>query len=141
MHARLRGSLAAAALAMTVQLSASCSSQGDRFTINELIDRHERADLVFAGSGCAEVSLPGAGGADDTRPRAGDFNFSEGPDGDSFLVRVFSDDELLTSRRYDETMLASGKVDEFSVTTHLGVVYTLRYWGGLCPLGADGSIE
>ena len=56
-------------------------------------------------------------------------------------MRVFSDDELLTSRRYDEAMLASGKVDEFSVMTHLGVVYTLRHWGGSCALGADGSIE
>ena len=64
-----------------------------------------------------------------------------GPDGDSFLVRVFSDDELLTSRRYDEATLVSGKVDEFSVTTHLGVVYTLCHWGGSCALGTDGSIE
>ena len=141
MHDGVRVALAAAALAMTGQLSASCSSHGDRFTVNEIIDRHEGANLVFAGGGCSYVSLPGAGGADDTAPRAGDFNFSEGPDGDSFLVRVFSDDELLTSRRYDEAMLASGKVDEFSVTTHLGVVYTLRYWGGSCALGADGSIE
>jgi hypothetical protein len=141
MHDRVRWLLAAATLAMTGPLSASCSSPGDRFTVNEVIERHEGANLVFAGGGCSDVSLPGAGGADDTGPRAGDFNFSEGPDGDSFLVRVFSDDELLISRRYDEAMLASGRVDEFSVTTHLGIVYTLRHWGGSCALGADGSIE
>jgi hypothetical protein len=122
-------------------LSASCSSPGDRFTVNEVIYRHDGQTLTFAGGGCTYVSLPGSGGGSDKGPRIGDFNFSEGPDGDSYLVRVFSDQDLLTSRRYDEAMLGSGTVDEFSVTTHIRAVYTLRHWGGPCALGADGSIE
>jgi len=37
-------------------------------------------------------------------------------------------------------MLASGAVDEFSVTTAQGAVYTLRYWGSAtCALFADAA--
>ena len=43
-----------------------------------------------------------------------------------------SDQQLLASRTYGVAMLRSGKLDEFTVTTHSGVVYVLRYWGGTC---------
>jgi hypothetical protein len=132
--------LIAAALAVLGLSSASCSS-GNRFTVNEAIYRHDGASLSSQGGGCTYVTLPGSGGAGNAGPRVGDFNMAEGPDGDAFLVRVFSDQDLLTSRRYDEAMLASGTVYEFSVTTHGGAVYTLRYWGGPCAQSADGSIE
>jgi hypothetical protein len=70
----------------------------------------------------------------------GDFNVSEGPDGATYVVRVFSDQDLLRTRRYDGATLASGRIDEFSVTTHAGAVYTLRYWGGgSCSSGVDAS--
>jgi hypothetical protein len=141
MHDRARRSLAAAALVIAGHLSASCSMRQDRITINEVAYLHDGQILAFRGGGCTYVLLPGSGGADDRGPRVGDFNVSEGPDGDTYLVRVFSDQELLISRRYDEAMLASGRIDEFSVTTHSGAVYTLRYWGGPCAVGADGSIE
>ena len=59
-------------------------------------------------------------------------NVAEGAVGEAFVVHVFSDHDLLTSRSYDESMLESGQVDQFSVTTHSGAVYTLRYWGGAC---------
>jgi hypothetical protein len=135
-----RKSLIAAALGVLGLSSASCSS-GTLFTVNEAIYLHDGTSLSSKGDGCANVTLPGSGGADNTGPRVGDFNFTEGADGDTYLVRVFSDKDLLTSRRYDEAMLASGHVYEFSVTTHAGAVYTLRYWGGPCALSADGSIE
>ena len=112
-----------------------------RLLATEVVYLHDGESLAFRGGGCSDALLPGSGAADDRGPRVGDFNFSEGPDGDTWLVRVFSDQELLTSRRYDEAMLASGTIDEFSVTTHSGAVYTLRYWGGPCAVGADGSIE
>jgi hypothetical protein len=141
MNDRARRSLAVAALVIAGHLSVSCSMRQDRVTVNEVAYLHDGQNLAFRGGGCAYVLLPGSGGLDDRGPRAGDFNFTEGPDGDTYLVRVFSDQELLTWRRYDEAMLASGKIDEFSVTTHSGAVYTLRYWGGPCAVGADGSIE
>jgi hypothetical protein len=92
---------------------------------------HQGETLKYAGGGCQHLKLPSSGGAKPGQ-HIGDFNMQEGPDGDTFLVRVFSDDELLATRRYDEPMLQSGKVDEFTVTTHLGSTYTLRYWGGPC---------
>jgi hypothetical protein len=57
--------------------------------------------------------------------------------------RIFSESDMLAERRYSEAVLASGRVDEFSVTTHAGVVYTLRYCGGhVCTaLAADASPE
>jgi hypothetical protein len=142
MHDRASKLLATATLLVAAPLSASCSSQTDHFTVNEAAYLHDGATLAFRGGGCSFISLPGSGGADDRGAGAGDFNFTEGPDGDTFLVRVFSDQELLIERRYTETMLASGTVDEFSVKTHAGAVYTLRYWGGPCKApGADGSID
>jgi hypothetical protein len=142
MHDRVHKSLATAILLVAAVPSGSCSSQSDHFTVNEAAYLHDGATLTFRGGGCSFISLPGSGGADNRGPHAGDFNFTEGPDGDTFLVRVFSDQDLLIARRYSETMLASGTVDEFSVTTHAGAVYTLRYWGGPCgALGADGSID
>jgi hypothetical protein len=133
-------SLTAAAFLVLGLSSGSCSP-GERFTVNEAIVRHVGNTLTPAGSGCANITLPGSGGADNSGPRVGDFSVTEGPDVDAYLVRVFSDQDLLAERRYGEAMLVSGSVDEFSVTTHKGAVYTLRCWGGPCSLGADGSIE
>ena len=118
----------------------SCSSAQNHYTVNSVAFLHEGQNLVFRGGGCSFVALPGAGGADDLGPRVGDFNVTEGPDGDAYLVRVFSNEELLAIRRYDEAMLSSGKVDEFDVTTQAHAVYTLRYWGGACT-ALDASAE
>jgi hypothetical protein len=79
----------------------SCSS-GDRYIVNEQQYMHGGQNLVPVGSGCSDITLPGSGGADNTGPRIGDFNFAEGADGDSYLVRVFSNQVLLVTRRYDE---------------------------------------
>ncbi len=122
-------------------LSLLSCSPANRFTVNEAIYLHEGDALASRGDGCTSVTLPGAGGALNAGPHTGDFEVAEGPDGDTYLVRVFSNQDLLASRRYDEAMLTSGTVDEFSVTTHAGEVYTLRYWGGPCHLGEDGSVE
>lgn len=127
----------AASLAVVTVAPVSCSG-GAHFTLNEVIVRHDGQNLVPAGSGCSSVTLPGSGGGD-TVPHVGDFNYSEGVDGDTYLVRVFSDQDLLTERRYTEGMLASGAVDAFSVTTHSGAVYTLRFWTGRCTALADSS--
>jgi hypothetical protein len=132
--------IALAAIALACVALVSCSS-GTRYIVNEQQYMHDGQNLVPAGSGCSDITLPGSGGADNTGPRAGDFNFAEGADGDSYLVRVFSNQVLLVTRRYDEATLASGRVDEFSVTTQGGAVYTLRYWGGPCTAMADASAE
>jgi hypothetical protein len=131
--------IAITAIALASVALASCS--GNPYVVNEQQYLRDGQTLVAAGSGCSDVTLPGSGGADDRGPRVGDFNFAEGADGDAYLVRVFSDQALLVTRRYDEATLASGKVDEFSVTTHAGAVYTLRYWGGPCTAMADASAE
>ncbi len=125
---------------LSVILSASCSS-GTEVSISSETYLHLADRLKYAGGGCMHLKLPASGGATPGR-RIGDFNMQEGPDGDSFLVQVFSDDELLATRRYDEAILRSGRIDEFSITTHLGSVYTLRYWGGPCtnpPNDLDAS--
>jgi hypothetical protein len=119
----------------------ACSSGTDVSIASETY-LHKGNSLVYAGGGCEHLKLPGSGGAE-PRPRIGDFNMQEGPDGDTFLVQVFSDQDLLALRRYDESMLQSGKVDEFTITTHLGAIYTLRYWGGPCtspPNDLDASL-
>jgi hypothetical protein len=122
----------------TIGLSQACSSSGATVTVNEAIFLHEGNSLVSRGAGCSYVRLPASSGGL-RGPRLGDFNFSEGPDGDTFVVDVFSDNELLATRRYDEAMLRSGRIDEFTVRTHLGAMYTLRYWGGSCALGVDAG--
>ncbi|HTQ48274.1 MAG TPA: hypothetical protein VMI75_36210 [Polyangiaceae bacterium] len=108
---------------------ASCSS-GEKYVFNEAEYLHQGQTLVPAGSGCSDVTLPSSGSGADPEAHVGDFNFSEGAEGDSYVVRVYSDADLLTERRYPEAMLAAGDADEFSVTTHGGAVYTLRFWGG-----------
>jgi hypothetical protein len=128
------------AVGLCASLLISCSSSVDVSIASETY-LHQGDTLKYAGGGCTHVKLPSSGGAAPGR-RIGDFNMQEGPDGDGFLVQVFSDAELLTARRYDEAMLRSGSIDEFSVTTHLGSVYTLRYWGGACttpPNDLDAS--
>ncbi len=128
------------AIAGIALLGCACSSGRD-ISISSETYLHRDATLKYAGGGCQHLKLPGSGGAK-PGPHLGDFNMQEGPDGDTFLVEVFSDDELLATRRYDEAMLQSGMVDEFTVTTHLGAMYTFRYWGGPCstpPNSLDAS--
>jgi hypothetical protein len=69
-----------------------------------------------------------------------DFEVTEGTNADVVAVQVFSDTELLANRQYDEAMLRSGTVDEFTVTTHAGRSYVLRYWGGSCA-SFDATID
>jgi hypothetical protein len=54
-------------------------------------------------------------------------------------VQVFSDTEVIATRRYDVPMLLSGRVDEFTVVTHSGATYTLQYWGGPCSSATPGT--
>jgi hypothetical protein len=108
--------------------------------MNEAIFLQAGTGRVPAGSGCMSARLPAAPAEGPPRTEVGgDFSHFEATDGDAFLVQVFSDAELLLSRRYDEGMLRSRRVDEFSVVTHSGATYTLRYWGGPCALGVDAS--
>jgi hypothetical protein len=133
-------------IAITAVLSAllgaasSCSPE-THYTVNEAIYLHAGDAMAFRGGGCTFIQLPGSGGASNDGPHPGDFAVTEGPDGDAFMVRVFSDDTLLTERRFDEAQLSSGNVYEVSVTTHSGDAYTLKYWGGTCGVGTDGAVE
>ena len=135
--------LASAALGCSFVVLASCSSQDTyKFSQSEWI--HQGQALVPAGAwGCNDITLPGTSHVDDPGPHIGDFNFTEGDDGDSYVVKVYTDSDLLTVRSYSEATLAAGTVDEFSVTTHSGALYTLRFWGGhVCtPLDLDASAE
>lgn len=126
-----------ASLAVAFSTSIACTG-GASFTLNQVMVLHQGQTLVPAGSGCSSVTLPGSGGAD-AEPHMGDFNYSEGADGDTYLVSVYTDQDLLTQRRYTAAMLASGTVDSFSVTTHSGAVYTLSFWGGPCTAIYAGS--
>src|ERR1019366_10226224 len=110
--------LASAALGCSFVVLASCSSQDTyKFSQSEWI--HQGQALVPAGAwGCNDITLPGTSHVDDPGPHIGDFNFTEGDDGDSYVVKVYTDSDLLTVRSYSEATLAAGTVDEFSVTTH-----------------------
>jgi hypothetical protein len=117
---------------------ASCSSGGEPVVVNERMFLLSGSTLTSEGAGCSNVTLPG-GGSPQAGGGLGDFSFAEGPEGDAFVVRVYSDRELLATRSYDEARLHFNQVDEFSVTTHSGAVHVLRYWGGACtPLSAPG---
>jgi hypothetical protein len=129
MHVDFAHVFAAGMLLGTV---ASCSS-GTDVSISSEMYLHTQDGLAYAGGGCMHLKLPASGGAA-PGVRNGDINLQEGPDGDSFLVQVFSDEEPLAVRRYDQATLQSGAVDDFTVTTHARAVYTFRYWGGPCTL-------
>ncbi len=90
--------------------------------------------LVPEGGGCESMKLPSSGGGATTSggPVSGDISHSEGPEGDAFVVRVFSGQELLATRSYGVAFLESGHSDEFTVSSHSGTVYVFRYWGGSC---------
>jgi hypothetical protein len=134
--------LASAALGCSFIVLASCSSE-DKYVVNQAEWIHQGQALVPVGAwGCSKITLPGTSNGGPTA-HVGDFNFTEGDDGDSYVVKVYTDSDLLTERSYSEATLAAGTVDEFSVTTHSGAVYTLRFWGGhVCtPLDLDASAE
>jgi hypothetical protein len=143
MPQRSRQSVLGLAFVILGLSTAACSGSGgggEKVTLNEATYLQTSAGRVSAGSGCMSALLP-AGTAEappGVDSHAGDFNHSESTDGDAFLVQVFSDSELLATRRYDAVTLQSGRVDEFAVVTHSGAKYTLRYWGGSCA-GADVS--
>jgi hypothetical protein len=109
----------------------SCSGGGEPVTVNERMFLRVGDVLIPKGGGCSWTKIPSmgqtsSGGVD------GDISVREGPEGDAFVVRVFSDQELLASRSYGVAMLNSGKLDEFTVSTHSNAVYLFRYWGGVC---------
>lgn len=134
--------LARSALGCSFIVLPSCSP-GRTYVFNEAEFVHEGQTLVPAITGCEDIKLPGSSHVNDPGPHIGDFNTTEGADGDSYVVKVYSDADLLTERRYSEATLAEGTMDEFSVTTHSGAVYTLRFWGGhVCtPFDLDASGE
>jgi hypothetical protein len=137
-----RSWLASTALACSVIVLASCSSE-DKYVFNEAEFVHQGQALMLVGGGCSNITLPGTSNGNDRLSHIGDFNFTEGDEGDAYVVKVYTDSDLLVERSYSEATLASGKMDEFSVTTHSGAVYTLRFWGGhVCTeLDRDASAE
>jgi hypothetical protein len=109
---------------------AVCSGCSERISVNERMLLRTGETLVPQGGGCTWMELPA--GAAELSPGPGDIAVAEGPDRDVFVVRVFSDEQLLASREYSSAVLEAGQLDEFSVTTRSGAVYVLRYWGGSC---------
>jgi hypothetical protein len=126
----------AAVVLMAMGTPLSCGH--DLVSVNERIFVKKGASLQYNGGGCMTVQLGGSGSLA-PRPLVGsDFEVTEGEDANDVVVQVFSDNALLVSRRYNEATLWSGAVDEFTVTTHAGGSYLLRYWGGSCAsLDAD----
>ena len=131
------GALALALAALTGSLS-SCGR--DLVGLNERIFVREGDSLNFNGGGCMTMQLPSSGSGAHSPVEGSDFEVTEGANADAMVVRVFSDMDLLASRRYDEATLRSGTVDEFAVTTHAGRRYLLRYWGGSCA-SLDGTLD
>jgi hypothetical protein len=117
--------LASAALGCSFIALASCSSSpgGYTYAFSQEMWIHQGQAFMPAGAwGCNRVTLPGTSNGNDQIPHIGDFNFTQGDEGDSYVVKVYTDSDLLTERSYSEATLASGKVDEFTVTTHSGAV-------------------
>lgn len=139
----VRGILGFTALVVIGMSLPSCAPT-TRVTVNSRTFVREGGHLTFESASCTSMELGGSGsGRPPPAPMAGsDFQFTESEDGDVVLEQIFSDTELLASRRYDEAFLTSGKVDEFAVKTHAGKEYVLRYWGGSCTApdsGIDGG--
>jgi len=131
----VESALAAIAL-MAVGTPLSCGD--DRVSVNERIFVKQGASLQYNGGGCITVQLGGSSSLGPPPLVGSDFEVTEGEEANDVVVQVFSDKALLASRRYNEATLWSGAVDEFTVTTHAGGSYLLRYWGGSCaPLDAD----
>src|SRR5436190_21870693 len=121
--------LRAMAASMALVSMVCCSDGGERVTVNERMFLRVGDALMPEGAGCFQTKIPSSGQASSGGGN-GDVAFQEGPEGDAFVVRVFSDQALLASRSYSVCMLNSGQLDEFTVTTHSGAVYVFRYWGG-----------
>ena len=131
---RARWSKLLAVVALVAAASTSSCSSGVPVTVNSRMLLRTGDTLMPEGAGCEWMKLPSSGGGASTSggPVSGDISHSEGPDGEAFVVRVYSDQELLVTRSYSVAMLQSGQLDEFSVKTHSGAVYVFRYWGGSC---------
>jgi hypothetical protein len=113
-----------------------------RVTVNSRMFVQEGSHLTYQGGGCTFMELGGPSRSPPAPMKDSDFQTTESVDGDVVLEQVLSDTDVLASRRYDEAFLNSSKVDEFSVKTHAGKEYVLRFWGGSCaPLdaGIDGG--
>jgi hypothetical protein len=121
-----------ATAALVAAVSLSCSS-GEQVVINERMFLREGDALVSKGGGCLWMRLPSSGG-ESSGFGTGDISVHGSADGDAFVVRVFSGQQLLQSRSYNVAWLHSGQVDEFEVTTESGALYVLRYWGGTCTV-------
>ena len=119
-----------ATAALVAAVSLSCSS-GEKVVINERMFLREGETLVPKGGGCLWMRLPSSGGGSLGFGHA-DISVHESAEGDAFVVRVFSEQQLLQTRSYDAAWLRSGQVDEFEVTTQGSALYVFRYWGGTC---------
>jgi hypothetical protein len=108
--------------------------------LNERVFVKEGDSLNFNGGGCMTMQLGSSRPLASPPVEGSDFEVTEGANADAVVVQVFSDTDLLASRRYDEAMLRSGSVDEFTVTTHAGRSYVLRYWGGNCA-SFDATVD
>ncbi len=117
-----------ATAALVAAISLSCSS-GEQVVINERMFLREGEALVPKGGGCMSMKLPSSDRASFANA---DISVEEGGEGDAFVVRVFSGQQLLQSRSYDVAWLRSGQIDEFEVTTQTSALYLFRYWGGTC---------
>jgi hypothetical protein len=116
--------------AFIAAVSLSCSS-GEEVVINERMFLREGETLALKGAGCFWMKLPSSSRASSSSGN-GDISVQEVAEGDAFVVRVFSGQQLLQSRTYSAAWLRSGQTDEFDVTTQTSALYMFRYWGGTC---------
>jgi hypothetical protein len=137
---RLTGRRLLAAVALTGAGMSFLSCGRDLVSLNERVFVKEADSLNFNGGGCMTMPLGGSRPIASPPVEGSDFEVTEGANADAVVVQVFSDTDLLESRRYDEAMLRSGSVDEFTVTTHAGRSYVLRYWGGSCA-SFDATVD
>jgi hypothetical protein len=134
----LKSTLAAVALTAVGISLVSCGR--DLVGLNERVLVKEGKTLNIHGGGCTTMQLGSSRPIAPSPVEGSDFEVTEGTNADVVVVQVFSDTELLANRQYDEAMLRSGTVDEFTVTTHAGRNYVLRHWGGSCA-SFDATID
>ena len=123
--------IAMGALAALCAVGAGCGDHGVWYTAlhGEIVNGEAKGDsgicgIAFGGR-FGEENISGSGGSGDR-----DFYYTHTREGDSLVVVIKSQAKELARREYSEEQLRSGERDQFTVTTLMGRMYQLTYWGG-----------
>jgi len=124
-------------IAIALSTSLACAlltGCADIYIVSETVELREDMRVPLGG-GCSQVlhgGLFASGGnavSSGSAGRDNDLKVDEGERGDSYVVVVSSEDEVLEHRSYDRSFLLSHKVDTFQVTTARGRRFEFSYRG------------